>query len=189
MKKQPILFIAHGSPMNAIANNNYTKTLKKFAQEIGKPKGIVMISAHWITKDRTFIQSNKQLETLHDFYGFPQALFDVSYRPKGSPELASKIFNLLNGKVNSPVEILNHDELDHGAWSILKHMYPEADIPVVEISMNFSLDASEHFNIGKHLASLSKEGYLIVGSGNLIHNLKAPEKGISRIKWYPGEIY
>lgn len=91
MKKQPILFIAHGSPMNAIANNNYTKTLKKFAQEIGKPKGIVMISAHWITKDKTFIQSNQQLETLHDFYGFPQALFDVSYRPKGSPELASKI--------------------------------------------------------------------------------------------------
>lgn len=172
MKKQSILFIAHGSPMNAIANNNYTNTLKKFAQKIGKPKGIVMISAHWITTGKTFIQSSQQLETLHDFFGFPQSLFDVSYRPKGSPDLARKVFNLLNGNVSSPVEIVNYDALDHGAWSILTHMYPESDVPIVEVSMNFSLTANEHFNIGKQIASLSEDGYLIIGSGNLIHNLR-----------------
>ena len=178
--QQPILFIAHGSPMNAIANNAYTKQISTFANNLPLPKGIVMISAHWITMNKTLVQVSNKLNTIYDFSGFPEELYNVNYKPLGSPELSHKIFNLLDllkttsTSINPQLDY--NDNLDHGAWSILKHMFPNANVPVVQISIDYNLPHQAHFDIGQALSSLANEGYLIIGSGNLIHNLMKAER-------------
>lgn len=167
-KKLPILFIAHGSPMNALANNDYTEAIKALAQSIDRPKAIMVISAHWTTRG-TYITSEDQPNTIYDFYGFPEELYNIKYSPKGAKQYSKIALNLL---AEENVQGTTSWGLDHGAWTVLKHMYPDADIPVFQMSLNVLLSEEEHYELGKKLASLREEGILIIGSGNIVHNLR-----------------
>lgn len=165
----PVLFIGHGSPMNAIEDNEFSNYWKNLGKRLPKPEAILVVSAHWLTKG-TFVTGNSTLETIHDFRGFPKALFDVNYDVKGNPILASEITQLVKDR-------LIHEDLtwglDHGAWSILCHLFPEANIPVLQLSIDYYKGADYHLEIGKQLRALRKKGVLIIGSGNIVHNLSA----------------
>lgn len=167
-EKLPVLFIGHGSPMNGIEDNEFSRTWSKFGNEIPKPKAVLVISAHWLTNG-THITVMNNPKTIHDFGGFPQALFDVHYPAKGNPELAKYTSEL----ITSTNIGLDHDwGLDHGTWTVVRHMYPNADIPVLQLSIDYNKPAEYHYNLAKQLASLRKKGVLIIGSGNMIHNLR-----------------
>jgi 4,5-DOPA dioxygenase extradiol len=168
-KRSPILFIGHGSPMNAIADNEYTKTLHALGAKIPKPRVILVVSAHWMTQGPHVTQM-AQPKTIHDFGGFPQALFDVQYPAPGSPETAALIQSL----VKDPSVQMDASAwgLDHGTWSILRHMYPDAKIPVLQMSLSHRQSPEFHFQLGRDLSSLRERGVLIIGSGNLVHNLR-----------------
>jgi 4,5-DOPA dioxygenase extradiol len=167
--KQPVLFLGHGSPMNAIAENDFTKKLNALGEKLGKPKAILIISAHWETKG-TWLTGMEKPKTIHDFYGFPQKLFDVQYPAPGKPELVSE----LQKKIQTPSiqNDLNEWGLDHGTWSVLRHVYPNADVPVVQLSIDRTKPFEYHYELGKQLAFLREQGVLIMGSGNIVHNLK-----------------
>lgn len=167
-KKMPVLFVGHGNPMNAIEENEFVTGFREIANTIEKPKAILCISAHYYTKGTRLTVSENPI-TIHDFGGFPQALFDVQYPAPGYPDLAREVASLI-----SPTESILDDEwgLDHGAWTVIKHFYPEANIPVIEMSIDYSKDASYHFELAKKLSSLREKGILIMGSGNIIHNLR-----------------
>lgn len=165
--KMPVLFVGHGSPMNAIEENEFTLYWKKLASEIEKPKAVLCISAHWLTRG-TFVTAMNHPKTIHDFGGFPQALFDVNYPAPGNPELAEETAKL----ITSTSVGLDHEwGLDHGTWSIVKNMYPNADIPVLQLSIDYSQPAQYHYDLAKQLSALRKKGVLIIGSGNMVHNL------------------
>lgn len=164
--KMPVLFVGHGSPMNAIEENIFTKGWKQIAKDIPLPKAILFISAHWLTKG-TYVSAVKNPNTIHDFGGFPKALFDVQYPAPGSPELANDIVKLYDGVV----KIDNEWGLDHGAWSIAKPMYPNANVPCLQLSIDYYQPGAYHYNLAKQLASLRNKGVLIIGSGNMVHNL------------------
>ena len=166
--KLPVLFIGHGSPMNGIEDNEFSRTWAKFGKEIPKPKAVLVISAHWLTNG-THITAMENPKTIHDFGGFPQALFDVEYPVKGSPELAKAASELITStKIG-----LDHDwGLDHGTWTVVRHMYPNADIPVLQLSIYYNKPAQYHYDLSKQLASLRKKVVLIIGSGNMVHNLQ-----------------
>lgn len=166
--KMPVLFIGHGSPMNAIEDNEFSQRWQQMGNEIPTPKAVVVVSAHWLTKG-TLVTAMPNPKTIHDFGGFPQALFDVQYPAPGSPELATEIQKL----ITNPVVELDHDwGLDHGTWSVVKHMYPDADIPVLQLSIDYYKPAAYHYELAKQLLSLRKKGVLIIGSGNMVHNLR-----------------
>ena len=170
--RMPVLFIGHGSPMNAIAQNDYTEMLNHLSAKIKKPKAIVMISAHWMTEG-TWVLGMDHPKTIHDFYGFPQKLFDVQYGAPGSLETAQLVQNAVTQqKVNIDLEQWG---FDHGTWTVLRHMYPAADIPVVQLSLDRARDPEYHFKIGQELSKLRDAGILIVGSGNIVHNLQRLE--------------
>lgn len=165
--KMPVLFVGHGSPMNAIEENEFTLYWKKLASEIEKPKAVLCISAHWLTRG-TFVTAMNHPKTIHDFGGFPQALFDVNYPAPGNPELAEETAKL----ITSTSVGLDHEwGLDHGTWSIVKNMYPNAEIPVLQLSIDYSQPAQYHYDLAKQLGALRKKGVLIIGSGNMVHNL------------------
>ena len=165
--KMPVLFVGHGSPMNAIEENEFTLYWKKLATEIEKPKAVLCISAHWLTRG-TFVTAMNHPKTIHDFGGFPQALFDVNYPAPGNPELAEETAKL----ITSTSVGLDHEwGLDHGTWSIVKNMYPNAEIPVLQLSIDYSQPAQYHYDLAKQLGALRKKGVLIIGSGNMVHNL------------------
>lgn len=164
----PLLFVGHGSPMNAIEENEFSKGWKKIADNLPKPIAIICISAHWQTKG-TFLTAMEKPKTIHDFYGFPKELFDVEYPAKGSVELANETKILIK---NTNVKLDETWGLDHGCWSVLKHMYPNANVPVIEMSLDFSQTPHWHYKLAKELASLRKKGILIIGSGNMVHNLQ-----------------
>jgi len=166
-KKMPVLFIGHGSPMNAIEDNEFTKEWKKIASKILHPSCILCISAHWLTSD-TQITAMENPKTIHDFYGFPKELEQIVYPAKGSMEYAKLVTDTLND-IN--VKLNTTWGLDHGTWTVLRHMYPKADIPVIQLSINYGLPLQKHFEIGKKLTVLRDKGILIIGSGNLVHNL------------------
>lgn len=169
----PVLFIGHGSPLNAIAVNKYSQTLNKLGEELPVPAAILCVSAHWMTEG-SWVTAMEKPKTIHDFYGFPQALFDVQYPAPGSPELARKISELIKDPpVNPDREMWG---LDHGTWSVLRHLYPSADIPVLQLSLHLEQPPEYHYRLGRKLRALRDEGVLIVGSGNLVHNLR-------RINW------
>lgn len=167
-QKMPVLFIGHGSPMNAIEDNEFSNRWQQMGQEIPKPRAVVVVSAHWLTQG-TAVTAMSQPKTIHDFGGFPQALFDVQYPAPGDPNLATEIQKL----VTNPSVVLDHDwGLDHGTWSVVKHMYPKADIPVLQLSIDYHKPAKYHYELAKQLLSLRKKGVLIIGSGNMVHNLR-----------------
>lgn len=164
----PVLFIGHGSPMNGIENNIFSQQWAKTANEIMKPKAILVISAHWLTNG-TFVTAMDNPKTIHDFGGFPDELFAVQYPAPGDPILAQETRDL----IQSTNVGLNHDwGLDHGAWTVVRRMYPDASIPVLQLSIDYSKPAAYHYELAKELAALRKKGVLIIGSGNMVHNLR-----------------
>ncbi len=163
----PAVFVGHGSPMNAIQQNEFTESLKKVGRTLPTPKQIVVISAHWLTQG-THLTDGAEPKQIYDFAGFPSSLSRLRYTPPGSSALALRISKLSTA---GQISLDSTWGLDHGAWSILHHMFPEADVPVVQISLNSEATESEHFALGRLLAPLRTEGVLIIGSGNIVHNL------------------
>lgn len=164
----PVLFVGHGSPMNAINDNEFSSQWAELGRTLPQPDAILCISAHWLTPD-TCVTLSRHPRTIHDFGGFPSSLYGVQYPAPGQPELADEIIQTLNGaKISEDLEW----GLDHGSWSILVHMYPEANIPVIQLSLNENLSAKKHFELGRQLAFLRNKKVLILCSGNIIHNLR-----------------
>lgn len=164
----PVLFIGHGSPMNGIEDNEFSRRWLEMAKSIPTPSAVLVISAHWLTRG-TKITAMNNPRTIHDFGGFPQALFDVQYPAPGDASLAKETVDLIK---STPVE-LNHDwGLDHGAWTVVRHMYPQANIPVLQLSIDYTKGPQYHYDLSKELYELRKKGVLIIGSGNMVHNLR-----------------
>ncbi len=166
-EKMPVLFLGHGSPMNAIEENEFVQGFRNIGKTIPKPNAILCVSAHWETRG-TFVTAMPRPMTIHDFGGFPQALFDVQYPAPGSPELASETKAIVK-KTN--VGLDEKWGLDHGAWTVIKHLYPKADVPIIQMSLDYNQPASYHYELAKELNTLRKKGVLIIGSGNMVHNL------------------
>lgn len=164
----PIIFVGHGSPMNAIEDNEFSKEWSKIGKSLVKPQAILSISAHWLTKG-TFVTAMEKPKTIHDFYGFPKELFEVDYPAPGNPELANKTQSLIN---KASVTLDKEWGLDHGTWTVVRKMYPEANIPVLQLSIDYTKDLLWHYELSKELNELRSRGVLILGSGNLVHNLK-----------------
>jgi len=171
--KMPVLFIGHGSPMNIIQDNSYTRSLVALGRSLPKPRAILVISAHWLTKG-TFVTCMERPKTIHDFYGFPDELYALRYPSPGSPETARLVMDTVK-KVK--VTCGKDWGLDHASWAVLKHMYPEADFPVIEMSLAYSFNEwipkplQYHYDLAAELSELRKSGVLIIGSGNIVHNL------------------
>jgi 4,5-DOPA dioxygenase extradiol len=163
----PVLFIGHGSPMNALEDNEFTQGWKAAVANIPKPKAILCVSAHWLTRG-TFVTAMEKPKTIHDFGGFPKALFDAEYPAAGNPELAKEVSELVKA---TSVGLDNDWGLDHGTWSVLKPVFPDADIPVLQLSIDYYQPGAWHYELAKELAALRKKGVLIIGSGNMVHNL------------------
>ncbi len=164
----PVLFVGHGSPMNGIEDNEFSLRWKKLGEEIPTPAAVLVVSAHWFTKG-THITAMDFPQTIHDFGGFPKALFEVQYPAPGNPQLARETVAAIQ---SAQVE-LDHDwGLDHGAWTVVRHMYPKANIPVLQLSIDYTKDGAHHYNLAKELMGLRRKGVLILGSGNMVHNLR-----------------
>ena len=166
-EKMPVLFLGHGSPMNAIEENEFVAGFRNLAKTLPQPNAILCISAHWFTKG-TKVTAMEMPRTIHDFGGFPQELFDVQYPAKGSPEFALETSKLL---LPTQVELDEHWGLDHGAWSVIKHLYPDANVPVIQLSIDYTKPGQYHFELAQKLSALRTKGILIIGSGNIVHNL------------------
>lgn len=177
----PVIFFGHGSPMVALEKSATTRAWNDIAQRVAKPKAILCISAHWMTRG-TAVTGMAQPSTIHDFGAFPQALFDVQYPAPGDPELAARVRDLL---APMPVTIDQSWGLDHGTWSVLVHAFPEADIPVVQLGMDVAKTPAQHWQVGEMLRPLRDEGVLIIGTGNIVHNLPAMDWGNPSAPPYP----
>lgn len=164
----PVLFVGHGSPMNAIEDNSFSGKWKEIGKELPRPSAILCVSAHWETNG-TFVTAMPNPETIHDFGGFPCELFNAQYPAPGDSELAATIKQEIK---QNPVGLNQDWGLDHGSWSVLKHLYPEADIPVLEFSIDYTRGMQYHYDLAKELAFLRRRGVLILGSGNMVHNLR-----------------
>ena len=184
-KRMPVLFVGHGSPINAIEKNEFNLTWKRIGQELPKPKAILAISAHWQT-EIPMVTGLKNPETIHDFWGFPQPLFELQYPVTGSDWLVKQVTSLFD-----QVKIDYRWGLDHGTWAVLHPMYPKADIPVVQLSLGRNLSADEHYALGQSLRSLRDEGVLLLGSGNIVHNLRMVVSQDTAFDWaleYDGKV-
>jgi 4,5-DOPA dioxygenase extradiol len=166
-EKMPVLFLGHGSPMNAIEENEFVQGFRSVAAGLPKPRAILCVSAHWETRG-TFVTAMPNPPTIHDFGGFPKALFDVQYPAPGSPTLARETKALVK---KTEVGLDDKWGLDHGAWSVIKHLYPKADVPVIQMSLDHYQTPEYHYELARELSSLRRKGILILGSGNMVHNL------------------
>ncbi|MFC7461047.1 4,5-DOPA dioxygenase extradiol [Hydrogenophaga defluvii] len=171
----PVLMIGHGSPMNALRNNPFTKTLTQWGKDLPRPKAILVVSAHWLTPGSIMVQSSVKPPTIHDFSGFPAELHAMQYPAKGAPEFATKAAGLLQS-AGAQASATQQWGFDHGTWTVLKWLYPGADVPVFQVSIDYDKPGRFHYLVGKELAALRKQGVLIVGSGNIVHNLRATDR-------------
>ena len=173
-QRMPVIFIGHGSPMNALANNAFTRRLSTWGRELPKPSAILSVSAHWLSRGATGVGMQERPKTIHDFGGFPQALFDVEYPAPGHPALAREALGAVR-----QTSVIGTEQwgLDHGTWTVLKHLYPKADIPVFQLSIDYDKPAAFHYAVGRDLAALRDKGVLVMGSGNVVHNLRATDRG------------
>jgi 4,5-DOPA dioxygenase extradiol len=179
-ERMPALFIGHGSPLNAIAENQHTLAWRSLASKVTRPTAILAISAHWQSRNGSYLTSNPQQQIIYDMYGFPEALYDVKYPVKGFPDFKQKMLpEGLQQGIGTTVDW----GLDHGSWSVLLHMYPEADIPVVQLSINADLSPMQHLNLAKEISALRNRGVLILGSGNLVHNLRLRKQEATAFDW------
>lgn len=168
-QRQPLIFIGHGDPMNALRDNAFSRSLNLLGEDLvaaNKPSAVLCVSAHWLTRG-TFVNNAEKPPTIHDFGGFPQELFDMEYPAPGSPEFAAQTSGLVTGS-----ELTTDWGLDHGAWTVLHHVFPKADIPVYQMSIDYYKPMSYHFDLSAQLSALREKGVLIVGSGNVVHNLQ-----------------
>ncbi len=165
--RMPVMFIGHGSPMNIVESNEYTAALRGLASTMPTPSAILVISAHWLTRDDTHVTCSRAPRQMHDFFGFPDEVYSVVYEAPGSPELATEIRRLAPNAVHCDPD----RGIDHAAWAVLVHLHPQARIPVLELSLDIIADAADHVRIARALAPLRERGVLIIGSGNIVHNL------------------
>ena len=164
--RMPTVFIGHGSPENAIADNAYTRSLEALAAELPRPKAVLVVSAHYLTQGPC-LTSAEHPRTIHDFYGFPRELYEIEYPAEGCPAVAQRAAGLTGGALDP------RWGLDHASWSPMRHLWPDADVPTVELSIDLAMPAHEHYELGRRLCELPDEGVLVVGSGNIVHNLGA----------------
>ncbi len=186
--RMPVLFLGHGSPMNAIGDNEYRRSWQalgaEFGSKIARPQLILCISAHWLTEG-WWLTAMEQPKTIHDFGGFPQELFDQQYPAPGDAAAARAISGVVRQRASRPLGLdLSEWGLDHGAWSVLKPMFPDADIPAIQLSMDYSRPPEDHYALAQQLKSLRERGVLIVGSGNIVHNLRQMQRGAARSQAY-----
>lgn len=172
--RMPLVFLGHGSPMNAIEDTAYSRAWSELGQSLPHPKAILVVSAHWMTRGTTLVDVSAVPRTIYDFYGFPQELYEQTYPAKGDPDLAREVKTLL---ASHHAEEDDTWGLDHGAWTVLKFLYPEADVPVFQVSIDMGRGLEHQLEIGKALADLRNRGVLILGSGNVVHNLRAMRPG------------
>lgn len=166
--KMPVLFLGHGSPMNAIEENEFVKGFREAGRSLPRPQAILCVSAHWETRG-TWVTAMPQPVTIHDFGGFPRELFEVQYPAPGSPELARETKNIIK---KTEVGLDEKWGLDHGCWSVVKHLYPDAGVPVIQLSLDYYQSPQYHYELARELAPLREKGVLIIGSGNMVHNLR-----------------
>jgi 4,5-DOPA dioxygenase extradiol len=160
----PVLFVGHGSPMNAIEENAFTKTLSELGKTLPRPKAVCVVSAHWVS-DGARVLTSEHPRTIHDFYGFPKELYEVQYPAPGAPDEAEKVAS------DPQIEKDQQWGLDHGSWSVLRHMYPKADVPAFQLSLDARRSFKEHLELGREIRKLRERGVLVLGSGNIVHNL------------------
>ncbi len=177
--EMPVLFVGHGSPMNAIESNRFSQKWQEVGKQLPKPEAILVVSAHWLTRG-TRVTAMEKPRTIHDFGGFPQELFDAQYPAPGAPGTAK-----LTAESLKPAHVTLDDDwgFDHGSWSVLKQMYPNADIPTLQLSIDYDLKPDEHYSLANHLSALRKRGVLLLGSGNIVHNLRALKFDGSTFDW------
>jgi 4,5-DOPA dioxygenase extradiol len=172
IQRMPVLFVGHGSPMYAIEKNEFVQTWRDLGESLPRPQAIICVSAHWETHG-TQVTAMQSPPTIHDFGGFPRELYEVQYPAPGNPDLAKEI---IQSNISATIRADEKWGLDHGAWSVIRHMYPKADIPTIQISLDYNKSPKEHYELAGELASLRDKGVLIIGSGNIVHNL-------SKVAW------
>ena len=178
--RMPLVFLGHGSPMNAIKDTVYSRTWSELGKTLPQPQAILVVSAHWMTRGTTLVDVSALPRTIHDFHGFPQELYEQQYPAAGAPNLAAEVITLL---ASHHVEGDDTWGLDHGAWSVLKFLYPDADVPVFQLSIDMEKDLDWQLEIGRSLATLRNRGVLILGSGNVVHNLQKMRLGAHPYDW------
>jgi len=178
--KMPVVFLGHGSPMNALEDTEYSRSWTALGQSLPQPQAILVVSAHWMTRGSTLVDVSAFPRTIYDFYGFPDELYQMSYPAEGAPELAKDVISLLASHHAQGDETWG---LDHGAWTVLKFLYPQANVPVFQLSIDMTKDLPHHYEIGQALAELRHRGVLILGSGNIVHNLRAMRFGARPYDW------
>lgn len=178
-QKMPVLFVGHGNPMNVIEDNEFSRAWDAAGKSMPRPKAILCVSAHWVTRG-TLVTAMDKPRTIYDFYGFPPEMYEINYNAPGSPDLAEQVRRIIkNTEIKPDLEW----GLDHGTWTVLKRMFPKADVPVIQMSLDANLEPQKHYELGQQLKALREEGALIIGSGNIVHNLQMARFDDSAYNW------